>query len=196
MPGAAQQRELQPRASAIDEAGAALARRPHRPPRFHGHVSTPTLHYPSAAPRLGRNLARVAAPGLGTIVALWARSWPDGAAEAAWTALAGAVAGLLLCVAGEHVIGLRAEARRVQGIERQLEAERAQMDLQLRQAAYRVQVAQRESAINAVWLEVYAGVYREAAEHNVIVPSPAVLARVDVNLKAKNLDKPLPDFTP
>jgi hypothetical protein len=70
------------------------------------------------------------------------------------------------------------------------------MDLQLRQATYRVEIAQRESAINAVRLEVYAGVHREAAEHNVIVPPAAGLARVDVHLKAENLDKPLPDFTP
>ncbi len=165
------------------------------------HASTvmSALQHSTTPPRpraWGRDFARVAAPGLGTIIALWARSWPDGAAEAAWTALAGAVAGFLLCLAGEHVIGLRAEARQLQGMERQLEAERAQMDLQLRQAAYRVQVARRESAINAVWLEVYASVHREAAEHNVIVPPAAVLARVDVNLKAKNLDKPLPDFMP
>jgi hypothetical protein len=77
-------------------------------------------------PRLDakRALMATAATGLGTVLGLWSTSWPDGP-EAAWVSFGGGVAGLAVYLAIEKVVHLRREARRLQDVERQLEAERA-----------------------------------------------------------------------
>lgn len=142
-----------------------------------------------------RDLTRAAASGLGTVVALWAASWPGDAAEAAWIALGGALVGLALCLAAEYIVGLRREVRRLQGVERQLDAEREQMAEERKLRERQVQVTQREAAVSAVWTEVWGSAFNEALSTGTALPLEAILARADIMLQAKNLDKPLPPLS-
>lgn len=139
-----------------------------------------------------RDFARAGASGLGTVLALWVTSWPGNAAEGAWAGLGGALVGLALCLAAEHVVGLSRELRRLNGLECQLEVERAQMAQERKLRQRQIEVAQREAAVSAVWTEVWGGAFNEAIGTGHILPLSAVLARAEVMLKAKNLDKPLP----
>jgi hypothetical protein len=72
-------------------------------------------------------LCEAAASGAGVVVVLWIAGWPSDAAQVALLGFAGAVGGVVLCLAGEYVLRLRRETLRLQGIERQLEVERKQM---------------------------------------------------------------------
>ena len=101
-----------------------------------------------------------------------------------------------MCVAVEYVIAMHVEVRRLLGVEHQLEAERAQIEQERKLYRRQVAVARREAAINAVWVEVWGGAFQEVVGGQPPLPLDAVLARADVMLKAKNLDKPLPEFDP
>ncbi len=139
------------------------------------------------------DLARLIGAALGTVIALTAAGWPGGAAEQAWIALGGAIVGFAVCVGVEYIIALHVEVRRLRGIERELDAQRVQIEQERKLYRRQVEVAQREAAINAVWMEVWNGAFREAMTGHVL-PLDAVLARADAMVKAKNLDKPLPDL--
>lgn len=102
------------------------------------------------------------------------------------------VLGLALCLAVEWVLWLRAEVRRLQDVEMEVK----QMGQQVAQAEHRAAAAGMEAKINAIHLKEWADAYREAAAGH-ILPPEAILARIQINQKAANVDKPLtpPDLT-
>jgi hypothetical protein len=136
---------------------------------------------------------RAAGSGLGGIVALWATGWPGHPADAGWVGLGGAIVGLILCLGTEYVLNLNNEVKRLHSLERELEAERSQMSMERTLRDHQVVLAQREATVSSVWTEIWGGAFNEAVSTGHILPLSAILARAEVTLQAKNLDKPLPE---
>jgi hypothetical protein len=127
---------------------------------------------------------------VGVAVALSTAGWPNKTAEAAW-ALVGLIVGLGIVLGLEYVLHMRAEVKRLHGIEAQAIAERAERAEERKWWEYQIAVAKRESESNAVGVKVFGGVVAEAQRTGHILPSDAILARMEIETKAANLDVPL-----
>lgn len=136
------------------------------------------------------DFSRVTSAGVGTIIALVMTGWPGGA-TGALVGLVGALVGLSLWFGVEWVSGLRAEAMRLQDVERELDAERAQRARERTLREHQLAVARAEAEVNAVDVEVYGGALREAATTGQIFPLTAILARREVLIKSRGLDRPI-----
>jgi hypothetical protein len=132
------------------------------------------------------DIGRLVATGVLTVVALAIAGWPDGAG-AAWITLGVAVAAFVLVVAAEFAWNLALAPTRIalEQCERQREQERALIERQLL-------IANRTIAMQEVDIEVWGGAFNEAAGGKPPLSLAAILARRDVMLKARNIDKPLP----
>jgi hypothetical protein len=140
------------------------------------------------------DFGRAVAGGVGAIVAPTVAGWPENTVQTALLGFVGLVAGLVIAFGAEYVLRLHSEVRRLHDIERQLKTQSDQHDLERRHAEYRVLVAQREAAVNAVWVKVWGGAYNEAMQTRSFLPVDAILARAEMYMKAENIDKPLPPF--
>jgi hypothetical protein len=152
---------------------------------MHGRSWPPDVH------EWRLDFSRVASAGVGTIIALVVMAWPGGA-EGGLVGLLGALAGLSLWFGIELVSVLRAEVLRLQNVERELEAERGQRAKERELREHQLAVARAEAGVNAVDVEVYGGALREAATTCQILPLTAILARREVLMKARGLDRPIP----
>lgn len=128
---------------------------------------------------------------LGTLILLTAFGWPRSAAETAWLGLAGLIAGLAIVLGVEYVLHLRAEVRRLHGIEARSAAESAQRVEERKLWEYQIAVAKRESAINGVGLKVFGGAFNEAQQTGQFLPLSAIMARQEMEMTAANLHVPL-----
>ncbi len=148
---------------------------------------------PKLAPRSwSADLGRVTGGGVGSILALAATGWPSNAAEAAWVGLAGLIIGLMLALGIEYLLRLRAAVGDLHTLARELESERELRgeerklyDRQLLEERYRVAIAE-------VDIQVWGDAFNEAARTGRVLPLAAIMARREVTMKARNLDKPLP----
>lgn len=138
------------------------------------------------------DIARLLGTAIGPVVALTIAGWPSNTAEAAWVGVGGAVVGLLVVFAAEHHLHLLSEVKRLQHAERELASEREQRVEERRLWDYQLALAQRESAINAVAVEVFGGALTEAMQTKQFLPLSAILARQEMLQTARNIDKPLP----
>jgi hypothetical protein len=78
------------------------------------------------------------------------------------------------------------------GRPRRLEAEREARAEERRLWSYQLAVERRRLAVSQVEVKVYSGALREVAPRGERLPLPALLARVQVEQQAQNIDKPLP----
>lgn len=139
------------------------------------------------------DLARTAAAGLGSLLALTAAGWPADAADAALVGFAGVLLGLAVEFGAEHVLRLRAEVLRLQSIERQLADEQAQRKQERELREYQLMVANRRAAVAEVDVEVWGGLFNEANKAAASpTPVSVILARKEVLQKARGLLEPLP----
>jgi hypothetical protein len=128
------------------------------------------------------------------VSALTLAGWPSEAALAAWIGFAGLMVGLAIAFATEYVVQLHREVRRLQGMERELRADREQRVEERRLWEHQIAVAKREAAVSAIGTEVFGGAFNEAARTGHILPLAAIMARMEVIQKARGIDKPLPPF--
>jgi hypothetical protein len=92
---------------------------------------------------------------------------------------------------GAEWIGrLRSKVVQLQGIESQAEAERAQANAIQRQLEWRLEIAQREAAIESVGFKVYADAFQEVKGYERI-PGAAMIARMEVHKQARGLNLPI-----
>ena len=148
------------------------------------------------------DVCRLVATGVLTIVALATPGWPSGAA-AAWITLGVAVLAFVVVLALEFAWNvalaplrgsreenalLRGENAALRETANELDGLKRQRELLERQLL----VANRTIAVQEVAIEVWGGAYREAANGKSALPLAAVLARREVMLKARNIEKPLP----
>jgi hypothetical protein len=138
------------------------------------------------------DLARTLIAGVGSILALTIAGWPSNTAEAAWIGLGGLVLGLSLSFGAEYVVRLRREVARLQGIERDLAQERRSRTEERKLREYQLTLANARAEVNAVDLKVWADAFNECARTGRALPLAAIMARREVGLKAKGLDKPIP----
>jgi hypothetical protein len=148
---------------------------------------------PEFAPRSRSvELGRVAGGGLGSVVALEAAGWPSNGAEAAWVGLGGLIVGLVLVFGVEYLLRLRAAVGDLHRLTGELESER-QLRGEERELQDRMLLEERyKVAIAEVDIQVWGDAFNEAAKTGRILPLAAIMARREVTLKARNLDKPLP----
>lgn len=144
-----------------------------------------------ASPRWRVDLMRAALSGIGGIVGLAAAGWPSDAALAAFVVALGGVLGFILARCMEYLGNQRSKLAKLEGIERQVAAEREQAAFIKEQLEWQVQVAKREAALNAVSMKVYADAFAEVGGPQRI-PFEAMLARIEVTKKAQNLHLPVP----
>jgi hypothetical protein len=128
---------------------------------------------------------------LGTLILLTAVGWPSSASETAWLGLAGLIAGLTVVLGAEYVMHLRAEVVRLKDIEKQSSRDRVHREDERRLWEYRIDVAKRESAINATGLKTFGGAFAEAMTTGNFLPVEAIMARQEVEMRAANLHVPL-----
>jgi hypothetical protein len=140
-------------------------------------------------------LGQALAGGVGTIVALTIAGWPDDAAEAAWVGLGGFLVGLALAFAGEYLLRLHADVRRLRDVDRQLEAEREQRAEERRIWSYRIEAERRRAEVAAVGTEVFGGAFNEAQATGHFLPVSALMARMQMLQKAKESINPCRRWT-
>jgi L-lactate permease len=104
----------------------------------------------------------------------------------------GAVVGLAVAFGAEHVLGLRSEVQRLQNIEGEMASAKEARAEERRLQQHEVLVAKRRAEVAEVQFKVWADAHREAEETGNLVPGPAIIARCQVMLEAKNLHTPLP----
>lgn len=140
------------------------------------------------------DLVRATSSGIGSVLALTLAKWPSNAAEAAWVGLGGLVVGLAAAFAVEYLLHSHRELRRLHDIERELAAEREQRAEERRLWEYQVTVAQRTAAVSEIGAEVFGGAFNEALRTGQFLPLSAIMARIEVQQKARGIDQPLPPF--
>lgn len=143
-----------------------------------------------AAPRWRVDLTRTALSGIGGVVGLAAAGWVSAAVVTAIAATLGAFLGFLLALGLEYLSNQRGELVRLQGIERQAAAECEQAEAIKRQLEWQLAVAHRETAIKAVYSNVWHGAFLEV-EGVKRIPFDAIMARIEVESIAAGLNVPL-----
>jgi hypothetical protein len=138
------------------------------------------------------DVIRAVSAGVGAPLALAVSGWPGGTVLPASVALVGAIVGLLVGFFVEHALDWRAEARsqgqRVSELEREVEHQKKLHKI----LEYRTRVAQAEAGISQIGTEVFGGAFNEAQRTGHFLPVEALMARIEVEQKAKGLDKPVP----
>jgi hypothetical protein len=130
--------------------------------------------------------------GLGSVIALTIAGWPSDAALTAWVGLAGGVVGLAVAFCVEHVLRLRAEVQRLKDIEQELASARTLWDQERKLRDEQLALARREAAISAVETKVWGDAVVEAQKTGQVPPLSVIMARREVEQKARNLHLPLP----
>jgi hypothetical protein len=148
------------------------------------------------------DISRLVATGVLTVAALSIAGWPQGAG-AAWITLGVGVLAFILVLASEFAWNLalaplrlareenarlREENDALRGTADELEQAKRQRALIERQLL----VANRTIAIQEVDIRVWGGAHNEAVATGHVLPLDAILARRANELKARNIDKPLP----
>jgi hypothetical protein len=106
---------------------------------------------------------------------------------------AGLVVGVVAAFGAEYVIRLHREVRRLQSIERALSAEREARAQERELLNYQLMVERRRAAAAEVGVSVWGGLFNETNKNCPNpVPVSVIMARQEVELKAKGLDRPLP----
>lgn len=141
------------------------------------------------------DLVRVVLGGLGSVVALSIAQWPSNAAKAAWAGLAGLILGLVCAFGIEYLARLRVAVRRLRVIEQQLAAEKESRAEERKLYDRLLLIERRRVAVAEVDINVWAGAYDELAKTGHVLPFSAIMARREITLKARNIDKPLPPET-
>jgi hypothetical protein len=153
------------------------------------------------------SVVRVVATGALTVLVLAVAGWPSGLAAAVIAAVVallsfafvlGAEFGwnLLMApgrIATEERDTLREENAKLKAEAEDIESLKRLQDRERRLWEHQLAVARRAIAIQEVDIEIWGGAFREASEGH-ILPLPAILARRDVSLKARNIDMPLPEL--
>jgi hypothetical protein len=114
-------------------------------------------------------MLRTICGGLGTVALLAATGWPSGL-MAAVLALVGAAAGVLLAFCAERALDRNAE---ITALETRVAELQGQLDAQAQARKlldYELPASRREAAINAAFVEVSGGAYREIVGGGPILP--------------------------
>jgi outer membrane murein-binding lipoprotein Lpp len=129
--------------------------------------------------------------GLGAPAALAVAGWPSGAAAVALVSLAGVIAGVAIAFLVERLLDREGELSTLRALVQELEDQADAFGRERELLKHQAAVAQMESAVNAVHLDVWAGAYREGLNGGQVPPLAAVLARIEINQRANNLHRPL-----
>jgi hypothetical protein len=130
--------------------------------------------------------------GVGSVIALTIAGWPSDAALTAWVGLAGGLVGLAVAFGVEHVLRLRAEVQRLKDIEHELSSARTLWDQERKLRDEQLALARREAAISEVETKVWGDAVVEAQKTGQVPPLSVIMARREVEQKARNLHLPLP----
>jgi hypothetical protein len=104
----------------------------------------------------------------------------------------GGVVGLTLAFGVEYVLRLRAEVRRLHSIEQELASARTLWDQERELRDDQLALARRETAISQVEAKVWGDAFIEAQKTGRLLPLAAIMARREVEQKARNLHIALP----
>lgn len=87
------------------------------------------------------------------------------------------------------------DVRRLRAVERDLETLKREHAAERHLWAYRLEASELRLAVSQVEVEVWGGAFNEAASGQVL-PLAAIMARLEVTLRARNIDRPLPPYRP
>ncbi len=100
--------------------------------------------------------------------------------------------GLAVAFGVEHVLRLRAEVQRLRDIEHELASARTLWDQERKLRDEQLALARREAAISEVETKVWGDAVVEAQKTGQVPPLSVIMARREVEQKARNLHLPLP----
>lgn len=136
-------------------------------------------------------LRAVLGGGVGTALALAIAGWPDGVTQAI-VGVAGLVVGTTLAFGVEFLLDRYANVRALQTRIDELEDDIARRAEVQRLMEHQLVVARRTATIGEVDIKIWGDAFHEAASTGRILPLAAIMARREMEMKARNLDRPIP----